>query len=688
MRTFLWETELIYKRLKEEVEATSDAFVLEKYYVQQTGWDKPVFLCQYRGVNFLFLPGNAWNTPELSSVLGNLKERDRFCLFCDFLIYLHREEPSLISPAITAYEKGEFPTFLKETAQGTGKEETSNVAREILDLWNTEKEITSNIFSEPTVDDLFKEACELLPEYKEKLKGFYDAIGVENPIFKPPKFVPLWKKTGEGQYTSTLKFKQGQTPSHPLRPKIIFFSEEETETKEKLLLFQLLVGIYLFQKRKLSEEEKNELFFIKQKLNIKIDNLKFVETLWNFRGTASPEGLQICLRTGGKTAMSFGSPTEGSGEPRWVSLESLIGKVKEEPGIEEAEEVEEEPDAETEASLVIWEEPDIEEKPDVEEEEFSREPETLDAIIKLFCQDVEEKGGARAEMLLTMFKERWKTLLEKTEVFLQEVEVFNRRKHFKKINIRGEEEWWSIEEDNREKKKSLYRKSVTPFPPHYENSMSIGLVAELLDLEFSYLQETLAHWRDWVYDVIKRGKVKAFRWRKGAELPDDAKVIKLEKEFLVPNNIKYLTGSYLVTPKGLEELKRLAKEQREQSQKGEARAYFVKYIAEKKGITLRQAQKIIKGKTDEELRKFMKGFYIIYSVINTLDLDTGWLEKLIKGKANEKLTEYAKRLYIIRCITKNKSISIKQAQKIMKSKTDRELIKCVEALRGGRNESA
>jgi len=497
MRTFLQETELIYKHLKEGAEATNDVFVLEKHYVQQTGWDKPVFLCKYRGVNFLFLRGNAWNTPELSSALGNLKERDRFCLFCDFLIYLHREEPSLISPAITAYEKGEFSTFLGETAQGTEKEELSNNAREILDLWNMEKEITNNIFSEPTVDDLFKEACELLPEYKEKLKGFYDAIGVENPTFKPPKFLFLWKKTGEGQYTFTFKWKQGQTPFPPPHSKVIFFSEEETETEEKLLSFQFSVGIYLFQKRKLSEEEKNELYFIKQKLNIKIDDLKFVETLWNFRGTASPGGLQVCFRKRGKGIMSLWSPEEDLREPEGVTLE----------GFEEAEEV--------------------------------------------------------------------------------------------------EEDHWLIEEDNREKKKSLYRKGVTRFPPRFENPIPVGLVAKLLEIEFSYLHETFAYWENWVYNVLRRNKIEVFKWRKGVEPPDDAKVLRLEREFPLPNNVKYVTGSYLITQRGLEELKKLAREQREQSQKRKNRAYLIKCIARKKGVTIRQAQKIAKGKTDEELTKYV-----------------------------------------------------------------------------------
>jgi hypothetical protein len=158
----------------------------------------------------------------------------------------------------------------------------------------------------------------------------------------------------------------------------------------------------------------------------------------------------------------------------------------------------------------------------------------------------------------------------------------------------GKEEWEEVAEG----------RFYFPIPPNnlYKNPHKWQLpprnqyatlweVAGELAVTFPGRMKSREVWRAWLYRQISAGRLQA---------------VQLEKEYKLSDNVSYVAKHYFLTPDEVERAIKLYEQQEEQFAQKKRRAELIKELAKTKNVGIRQAQKIAKGKTDEELTKYIK----------------------------------------------------------------------------------
>jgi len=474
---------------------------------------KDVFLLNYRGLNFLFVEGNAWNTPAFKDELANAPRRWELYwltlfLACKQALLKKEEFQRELNIALSKFKEGKFLDYLIESLGKEGNTQPDldlggetdiylKLFYYIIDKGDIlGSETVLNILSIPSIYAQYFPFLEnLLKDFPEELRELYEineALRITNPTFSPPEAVKTLRSV-PATCPEELE-KLNIEPYRTIPVDLVIFLPENWQQEEPTLL-QLQMGAILYQRGKLTEEEKNELVYLVIKLGIKVDSFALVTALkgdkerkdrkltgriLGFRGGATPKGILAYIHKVGKNEKVIDALPQ---EEDWVEL----------PG--EPEEKEE------------WEE--------VAEERF----------------------------------------------------------------------YLPIPPNN------LYKKPHKWQLPPRNQYTTLWEVAGELAVTFPGRMNREKVWRAWLYRQIKAGKLKAFQQEKKYEFSD---------------NISYVTKRYFLTPDEVEKAIKLYKQQEERVKQREKRAELIKELAKAKNVGIRQAQKIAKGKTDEELARYLE----------------------------------------------------------------------------------
>jgi len=502
MGTFKKETDRIIevlKRAKEAKSFTDDVFSCEyrPRLDPRALHPRDNFDLKYRGLNFSFTVGNAWNTPLFRDELPNARQRWELYLLTRFLalkkVTLKRKEFCREAQvAITRFLEGNFSDYLTEVL---------TEEKDIYTEWGPDADLNLrlnfHIINQLGGDVFNPKALRIL-----RIPDEYDQLfsTLENLLLKD--FPGELKKINESLHVINPRFRYTPLKVGSLDPEeedilidLVIFLPENWQQEEPTLL-QLQMGAILYQRGKLTEEEKNELKNIAyKKLGIKADTLAFVTALkgdkerkdrkltgriLGFRGGATPKGILAYIHKVGKNEKVIDALPQ---EEDWVEL----------PG----------------------------------------EPEE---------------------------KEEWEEVAEKRF-------------------------YLPIPPNN------LYKKPHKWQLPPRNQYATLWEVAVELAVTFPGRMNREKVWRAWLYRQIKAGKLKA---------------VQQEKKYELSDNISYVTKRYFMTPDEVEKAIKLYKQQEERVKQREKRAELIKELAKAKNVGIRQAQKIAKGKTDEELTKYIE----------------------------------------------------------------------------------
>ena len=521
MGTFKEETDRIIEVLKE---TEKGKFFMDDFFVcTQVSLNEPNgfgfkngFLLGYRETNFLLMEGTAWNTPLLQTDLKNFRQRWELYLVTLFLGYKNavlkgEEFRKEVSIALRKFREGNFLDYLLENLKEEEDvlEGLEGLVRQSLEterkvylmlfgyLINKVKvagiETVSRLLSIPNIYGNYYAFLENLlkdfPEELKELREINEALHITNPEFNPPKEIKIPAIIRASCSSPFLQINHYRTI--PLD--LVIFLPENWQQEEPTLL-QLQMGAILYQRGKLTEEEKNELVYLVTKLGIKVDSFALVTALkgdkerkdrklngriLGFKGGATPKGILAYIRKVGNNEKVKDALPQEEGED-WVEL-----------------------------------------------------PEE---------------------------KEEWEEVAEKRFYF-------------------------PIPPNN------LYKKPHKWQLPSRNQYATLWEVAGELAVTFPGRMNREEVWRAWLYRQIKVGKLKAFQQEKKYEFSD---------------NISYVTKRYFMTPDEVEKAIKLYKQQEERVKQREKKAELIKELAKAKNVGIRQAQKIAKGKTDEELTKYIE----------------------------------------------------------------------------------
>jgi hypothetical protein len=491
MGTFKEETDRIIevlKRAKEMKSFTDDVFSCEYIPLLDPRALHPRdnFDLKYRGLNFSFMVGNAWNTPLFRDELPNARQRWELYLLTRFLalkkVTLKRKEfRREAQVAITRFLEGNFSDYLteilteeKDIYSGWGPDADLNLRLNFHII----NQLGGDVFNPKALrilripdeyDQLFSTLENLLlKDFPDELKKINDSLHVINPRFR---YTPL-------------KVGSLDPEEEDILIDLVIFLPENWEQEEPTL-FQLQMGAILYQRGKLTEEEKNELTHLAhQAFGGRIDGLSLVTALKGdktkvvgFRGSATPRGILAYIRKVAKNK----------------NVKQLLPMV-----------------------------------------EWVRLPEE------------EETEGV---------------------------------------------EWVEEEQFGVPKPKNLYRKPRKKRRlPRNEYASLLEVADELWDT-FPGRMKSREVWRAWLYRQISAGRLQA---------------VQLEKEYKLSDNVSYVAKHYFLTPDEVERAIKLYEQQEEQFAQKERRAELIKELAKAKNVGIRQAQKIAKGKTDEELARYLE----------------------------------------------------------------------------------
>jgi len=519
MGTFKKETDRIIEVLKKtekEVFIADEVFSCSLVMLSdlKAPHSKDAFLLNYRGLNFLFVEGNAWNTPGFKDELVNAPRRWELYWLTVFLAckqaLLKKEEfQRELNIALSKFKEGDFLDYLTESLKKEGhiqpdlREEEADICLSLLyylidkcDILGSETVL--NILSITSIYAQYFPFLEnLLKDFPEELRELYEineALRITNPTFSPSEAVKTLRSV-PATCPEELE-KLNIEPYRTIPVDLVIFLPENWEQEEPTLL-QLQIGAILYQHGKLTEEEKNELVYLVAKLGIKVDSLALVTALkgdkerkdrklngriLGFKGGATPKGILAYVRKVGKNERVKNALPQEEGED-WVEL------------------------------------------PD--------EPEG---------------------------KEEWEEVAEGRFYF-----------PIPPNNLYKNPHKWQL-------------------PPRNQYA-TLWEVAGELAVTFPGRMKSREVWRAWLYRQISAGRLQA---------------VQLEKEYKLSDNVSYVAKHYFLTPDEVERAIKLYEQQEEQFAQKKRRAELIKELAKTKNVGIRQAQKIAKGKTDEELTKYIK----------------------------------------------------------------------------------